>query len=149
MEITLSIIAIAISVVSGGFALYTFFWTAQRDKRRDTLDAYNTLQNEAFDKLNLLRPSDIQAFAEKPTSEEYKTISGYIARIEHFCAGVNLGIYDRETVYELAHGYLDSKTILSRINPMIAKKHRNTEHDYYANIHTVLEWMKKKSEETP
>ena len=51
MEAVLSIIAIVISVVSGGFALYTFLWTAQRDRKQATLEAYNRLQNEVFDKL--------------------------------------------------------------------------------------------------
>lgn len=76
-------------------------------------------------------------------SPEYKTASGYIARLEHFCAGVNLGIYDRKTVYTLANGYLDSNVILSRINPIIEKKHRTAEKDYYENIHMVLAWMQK------
>lgn len=148
METALSVIAIVISVISGGFALYTFFWTARRDRKQATLEAYNTLQNEAFDKLNLLMPADIQEITKHPTSKEYKEISGYIARIEHFCVGVNMGIYDRETVYQLAHGYMDSKVIVDRITPIIEKKHRNADHDYYENIHKVLDWMKKKSGDT-
>ena len=83
--------------------------------------------------------------AKHPTSKEYKEISGYIARIEHFCVGVNMKIYDRETVYQLAHGYLDGNGILDRINPIIARKNRNADTDYYENIHRVLNWMKQKS----
>ena len=143
METTLSIIAIIISVGSGLFAFYTFFWTAQRDRKQATLDAYNVLQNEVFDKINLLMPSEIKEIVKNRRSEEYKEISSYIARLEHFCVGVNTGIYDRDTVYKLAHGYLDSNTIRSRIDPIIEKKHIKAEEDYYENIHTVLDWMDK------
>ena len=48
METALSIIAMIISVISGGFALYTFFWTAARDRQQATLDAYNQLQQQAW-----------------------------------------------------------------------------------------------------
>ena len=81
-----------------------------------------------------------------PQSKAYKTISGYIARIELFSAGVNLGIYDRKTVYTLANGYLDDKAIRSRIDPIIEKKHRHADKDYYENIHKVLAWMEKENE---
>ena len=134
METTLSVMAIVISVLSGVFALYTFFWTVRRDRKQATLDAYNQLQDQAFDKLNLYSPAAIREIAEEPKSEEYKIISGYIARIEHFCVGVNQNIYDRKTVYALAHGYLDGNMLQSRIEPIIEKKHINATEDYYENI---------------
>ena len=89
METVLSIIAIIISVISGGFALYTFFWTATRDRKQATLDAYNRLQNEALDNINLYSPQRIAGIIENPRSEEFKKLGAYIARIEHFCVGVN------------------------------------------------------------
>ena len=143
METTLSVMAIVISVLSGVFALYTFFWTVRRDRKQATLDAYNQLQDQAFDKLNLYSPAAIRKIAEEPKSEEYKIISGYIARIEHFCVGVNQNIYDRKTVYALAHGYLDGNMLQSRIEPIIEKKHINATEDYYENIHTIIQWMKR------
>ena len=144
METILSIIAIVISVISGGFALYTFFWTAARDRQQATLDAYNQLQEQALDHLNYYMPAQIGEIAKDPRSEEYKKISAYIARIEHFCVGVNQKIYDRKTVYELAHGYLDGG-IKKRIEPIIERKNRFS-HDYYANIHKVYAWMEAETE---
>ena len=143
METTLSVMAIVISMLSCVFALYTFFWTVRRDRKQATLDAYNQLQDQAFDKLNLYSPAAIRKIAEEPKSEEYKIISGYIARIEHFCVGVNQNIYDRKTVYALAHGYLDGNMLQSRIEPIIEKKHINATEDYYENIHTIIQWMKQ------
>ncbi len=147
-ETTIPMIALALSVVSIVFTAVTFFWTVRRDKKQATLDAYLRLQNESFDPLNLLAPAEIRRIAASPTSADYKKVSGYIARIEHFCVGVNTDIYDKDVVYELAHGYLDAPVILSRIEPIIEKKLRRADQDYYRNIHEVLRWMKQKSGET-
>lgn len=141
METILSVVAIVISVISGGFSLYTFVWTAQRDRKQATLDAYNQLQEQALDYLNYYMPAAVVEIAKNPRSEKYKKISAYIARIEHFCVGVNQKIYDRKTVYELAEGYLD-KGIRSRIEPIIDRKNRG-DRDFYENIHKVYKWMEE------
>ena len=146
METILSIIAIVLSVISGGFSLYSFVWTARRDRKQATLDAYNQLQEQAFDKLNTYAPAAIREVAKDSKSEEYKTVSGYIARIEHFCVGVNQNIYDRRTVYALAHGYLDGQVLKRRMEPIIDKKQIGASEDYYENIHAVLSWMEKESQ---
>ena len=143
METILSIIAIVLSVISGGFSLYSFVWTAQRDRKQATLDAYNQLQEQSLDHLNYYRPDRIAQIAQNPRSEEYKQISGYIARIEHFCVGVNQNIYDRKIVYELAEGYLDG-AIKTRIEPIIEKKNMFGSVDYYENIHRVYAWMENR-----
>ena len=142
MENLLSVIAIVLSLVSGGFSLYSFFWTARRDRRQSTLDAYNQLQCQALDHLNYYTPSQIKEIAKKPRSDEYKRISAYIARIEHFCVGVNENIYDKKTVYKLADDYLDG-AIKSRIEPIIERKNFGDK-DYYENIHQFYAWMDQK-----
>ncbi len=76
--------------------------------------------------------------------DEIKELSGYLARIEHFCVGVNQNIYDWETIYALAHGYLDGNQILSRISPIIDRKNRSGV-DYYENIRVVLNRMNEKT----
>ena len=139
METTLSIAAFAVSLLSSAFALYTFIWTRQRDRKQATLEAYNRLQEQVLDDLNHYMPKDMEEIAKNPRSEAYRRVSTYLARIEHFCVGVNQKIYDRGIVYELAHGYLDG-AIKSRITPLIEKKNRSG-HDYYANIHWVYAWM--------
>lgn len=143
METILSVIAIVISVLTGGFAAYTFYWTARRDRQQATLDAYNQLQKQALDHLNYYMPTQIKEIAKNPRSEEYKKISAYVARIEHFCVGVNQDIYDRETVYALARDYLDG-SIKYRIEPIIDRKNHNSDEDYYENIHEVYDWLAKR-----
>ena len=145
METTLSVVAIVLSVISGGFSFYTFIWTTRRDRKQATLDAYNQLQEQALDHLNYYRPTEIIEIAKNPRSEEYKKLSAYIARIEHFCVGVTQNIYDRKTVYELAHGYFDG-AVRDRIDPIIEKKNQNGT-DYYENIHSVYDWMRSETRE--
>ena len=144
METILSIIAIVLSVISGGFAFYTFIWTASRDRKQATLDAYNQLQEQALDHLNYYRPAEIADIAEDPRSQAYKEVSGYIARIEHFCVGVTQKIYDRKTVYKLAHGYFDG-AVRDRIEPIIERKNQSGI-DYYGNIHSVYGWMEEETQ---
>ena len=147
METILSIMAIIISVASGGFAFYTFLWTAKRDRKQATLEAYNRLQNEVFDKLNLYKPSEIRDICEDSTTEEYKKVSGYLARIEHFCVGVNTKIYDRKTFYALAHGYFDGHQLRKRIEPLmdIKNQSKNSKEVFYNDTKSVLLWMDKKA----
>lgn len=132
-------------MITGIFALGTFFWTASRDRKQATLDAYNALQEQALDHLNHYMPKAMEEIAKQPRSDEYKTVSAYVARIEHFCVGVNRRIYDRKVVYDLAHGHLDG-AIKNRIAPLIEKKNKN-DHDYYANIHRVYAWMEKRTKQ--
>ena len=133
-------------MASGIFTFYTFRWTAARDRRQATLEAYNRLQAEVFDRLNTYPPAAIREMCQHTRSEEYKTVSGYLARIEHFCVGINQKIYDRETFYALAHGYFDAQ-IRDRIQPMIDKKNvrNNRAKQYYNDTLQVLAWMDGKS----
>ena len=141
---TVDLITITFSVIAAIFSLITYRNSIVHDRQKATLDAYNQLQEQALDHLNYYRLDEIADIAENSRSQEYKEISSYIARIEHFCVGVNQKIYDRKTVYELANGYLDSG-IKKRIEPIIERKNRFG-HDYYANIHQVYDWMEKETE---
>ncbi len=144
MEICLSAIACIISLLSLFLTLYTFHWTVRRDQKQNTLDAYNQLQCQALDYINLYKPSQIGEIAQNPRSDEYKKLGSYVARIEHFCVGVNQKIYDANVVYELAHGYFDG-SLKRRIKPIIDCKNQSGE-DYYANIHAVYAWMERETQ---
>lgn len=113
-----------------------------RQKKQATIDAYNLLQCQVLDKLNAYRPADIKGIVNDRNSEDYRKLSGYLARIEHFCVGLTNGIYDYETFYALAHGYFDSEKgmLMSRILPIVEKKSGNVETDYFENLHAV--WKK-------
>ena len=138
------VITIAFSVIAAVFSLITYRKSIVHDRQQATLDAYNQLQEQALDHLNYYVPTQVAEIAKDPRSDAYKKVSAYIARIEHFCVGVNQKIYDQKTVYELAHGYFDGG-LKVRIEPVIDGKNRFGE-DYYANIHAVYAWMEKETE---
>ena len=141
----ISIISVLTAVVSFTFSLFTYRKSVLHDRKQATLDAYNLLQEQALDKISSYFPAEIAEIAKHRSSEEYKTISRYIARIEHFCVGVNHNIYDREIVYELAHGFLDG-AIKNRISPILNSKSFNkSDEDFYSNIKSVLLWMEQKA----
>ena len=148
METTLSIIAIVISVISGGFALYTFAWTAQRDRKQATLDAYNILQEQALDELNQYTGTEIKRIIEEKNKDEYRRLSSCLARLEHFSVGVNTRIYDRKTVYELAHGFLDVG-IWYKLQPMLEEKQKGKHENYYQNYCDLVKWMKTQKKDIP
>ena len=141
LETLLSIVAIVLSVVSGCFAFYTFEWTARRDRKQATLDAYNVLQEQALDKLNEYSGTEIKRIIEQKDKNKYREISQYLARIEHFAVGVNTGIYDRTIVYEIAHGYLDI-AIWHKLQPVLEQKHKGEE-EFYHNYRELVAWLQR------
>jgi hypothetical protein len=148
VSLVISVISICLAVGSAAFTLVTYIRTVRHDRKQATLEAFNRLQAEVFDPLNKIQPKEIAELAQHPRSEDYKTVSGYLARLEHFCVGVRQNIYDKKTVYELAHGYLDGNVIKRRIEPFLEQKNKHAEEDedYYANTRAVLRWMDKESE---
>ena len=137
------IITIISSVSAAIFAWGTYRKGLKHDRKQDTLDAYNQLQEQALDKLYLIDIAEMKEIAKNSRNERYKEISTYIARIEHFCVGVNSEIYDRKTVYNLAHGFLDG-TILKRIEPIINIKNFDGK-EYYDNTKKVIAWMNEET----
>ena len=128
-------LSIIIALIALVFSVYTYRKSVVHERKKATLDAYNRLQNEALDNINLYSPQRIAGIIENPRSEEFKKLGAYIARIEHFCVGVNKEIYDKEIVYELAHGYFDGG-LRTRIEPVINLKNKYGS-DFYENIHKV------------
>ena len=135
-------ITLFLSIIATVFSVVTYRNSIIHDRRQATLDAYNQLQEQALDHLNYYMPSEIVEIAKNPRSEEYKKVSSYVARVEHFCVGVNQKIYDSETVYALAKDYLDG-VIRARIEPIIDRKNKFGSDNYYENIHRVYDWKEK------
>ena len=133
-----------VAVVSVVFSIITYRKAVVHDRKQATLEAFNRLQTEAFDHINLMSPANIREICEDPKCETYKILSGYVARIEHFAVGVKQRIYDWKVVYELSHGFID-KSIRSRIDIVIDEKNKNSDTDYYRNIHELYIRMEKET----
>lgn len=143
--------AIFVAVYEAKLTSRQYKFEKEHDKKKDTLDAYNHLQEETFDILYVkYSPSKIQEIVQnrrkKEFYEEYKELGTYVARIEHFCVGVVLEIYDWRTVYELSHGFLDG-SIKRRIDPVIEFKESFAEDDPYENIRKVYQMMSEETNE--
>lgn len=93
-------------------------------------------------------PSKIREIAkhcdEPEYSHDYHVLGTLLARIEHFCVGVNTEVYDWQTVYELSHGFFD-KTVRYRISPLIERKEGFFGTDPYENTKNVFEKMEAES----
>ena len=90
----IEVVSLSVTAVSVLFGIYTYYQDYSRKKKIDTLEAYQLLQKTVLDPINKWLPSKIRSATEDKTSDDYKTLSGYLAEIERFCIGVNKGIYD-------------------------------------------------------
>ncbi len=146
-NIIVAVVAAVLSLVSIIFSIYTYSKALIHDRKQATLDAYLLLQDSALDSLNHIGIAELKEILKEPRSSRYKDVSGYVARIEHFCVGVNTGIYDKQTVYALAHGYLDMGVMNTRIVLILDRKKEMAGKEYYENIRAVIKWMKEKNKE--
>ncbi|MBQ7761403.1 MAG: DUF4760 domain-containing protein [Clostridia bacterium] len=138
----INIISLILAIVSIGFSILTYVLSVLHEKKKATLDAYNILQEQALDTINRYQPKDIKDISGDVKSQEYKKISTILARIEHFCVGVNSRIYDKKTVKLLAGRYLVS--LYGKLKPMIMKKREiNTFDKHYNEFEKLAEELEK------
>ena len=145
MEVIISWVAAVVSVGSLIVSIYTVVWTRLHDRKQATLRAVTKLQTEVFDHINDYTPDRINEICADHKSEEYKVITGYFARLEHFCVGVVEKVYDEKTFYKLTHGYFDGPRMRERLNAIFKAKNHTGSNDFYKNTRTVLERMDKRS----
>jgi hypothetical protein len=171
MELLIAAIAMFVSLVSIFISVVIYYKGIHREQKQATLDAINVLQEQVFDKLNQYTFAEIReicnswkrAIEEKQNKketeqkglseeesqqrekyfEEYRKLSGYLARIEHFALGVNSEIYDANIAERAATSYL-VMLYRGKLKPLIEVKHSgkgNTE--YYAEFRKLIERIEK------
>ena len=133
-------VTVLISIVSLCFSLFTWYRALIHDRKKDTLDAFNVLQQQALDPLQSYTRAHIREIAGDARSEEYRIVSTYLARIEHFCVGAVQKVYDQRTVWELSEGFLN-RGIYEKPKPII--EHKNQQKNYYQNFLTVVQKMNR------
>jgi len=139
------IVSLVFSAAAVVFSVFTYWSNIIHDRKQATLNAYNQLQEQALDKLYVYMPRELKEIVKNRRTEEYKVISSYVARVEHFAVGVNQKIYDLDTVYELSHGFLDGG-IRSRIGIIIERKGEDFQEEFYQNIKMLYKKMDKRTE---
>ncbi len=138
----INITSLILALGSVAFSVFTYISSILHDRKQATLDAYNVLQNQVLDNLNTYKICDIKKIAEDYHSDEYKKISVMIARIEHFCVGVNTKIYDKKTVKRLAGRYIIG--IYEKLEPIIIKKRQLNKSDkHYDEFEKLTIKLKK------
>lgn len=165
MEFVMSILAIIISIISVVVSVVIYCVGVRRDKKQATLDAINVVQEQVFDKVNQYTYAEIneicikwkEIISEKTEKvltleekekrnyyiNEYRLLSGYLARIEHFALGVNTGIYDANVAERAATLYL-SQLYRGKLKPLIeVKQFGNTKLEYYAEFRKLTEKIEK------
>ena len=171
MELTISILAFIVSFATFLFSVLVTYRGEQREKEQATLDALNILQEQVFDNLNEYTFGEIKNIAEQWSAsieaknkfvenndfweshheydsvvDEYRKISGYLARIEHFALGVNTGIYDAKVTERAATTYF--VMLFKKLQPILAVKNggsvRDTElkNSFHTEFLTLVERIK-------
>ena len=137
----LSLLALGVSVFSVASSTVVYVTGRQRERRTATLNAFNVLQEQVLDHLNLYTRKRVEEISASPRSEEYKLLSGYLARLEHFAVGINTGIYDVQVVKRLAGRYLCG--LQDKIDPLIQKKRQlNQTAKHYDELEAMLNQMR-------
>lgn len=136
----IDVISLVFSLCAAGFSVFTYWSNIVHDRKQATLDAYNQLQEQALDKLYVYMPKHLKEIVKNRRTEEYKLLSSYVARVEHFAVGVNKKIYDLDTVYELSHGFLDGG-IRVRIEILIGRKDEGFDEEFYQNVRLLYKKM--------
>jgi hypothetical protein len=136
----IDVISLVFSLCAAGFSVFTYWSNIVHDRKQATLEAYNQLQEQALDKLYVYMPKHLKEIVRNRRTEEYKLLSSYVARVEHFAVGVNKKIYDLDTVYELSHGFLDGG-IRTRIEILIGRKDEDFDEEFYQNVKLLYKKM--------
>ena len=120
LTIILSALSLALSVVSLIYSIRVHKDSVIHDTKQLTLDAFNQLQEQVLDRLNSYTKPCIAEISKDPQSAEYKELSVLMARIEHFCVGVNSSLYDLDIIKRMAGRYFIN--VYEKLLPMITKK---------------------------
>lgn len=176
MELTISILAFIVSFATFLFSVLVTYMGEQREKKQATLDALNILQEQVFDNLNGYTFGEIKNIAEQWSAsieaknkfvennegtaedfweshheydsvvDEYRKISGYLARIEHFALGVNTGIYDAKVTERAATTYF--VMLFKKLQPILVVKNGGSVRDielknsFHTEFSTLVERIK-------
>lgn len=137
-------IALIISFVALIFSVITFLFNAIHEKKKDTLDAFSALQSNALDGLYYYTKGQIKEISKSSNrAVEYKELSLYLSRIEHFCVGIRNGVYNKKIVNKLAGKHL--VPLYDKLTPLIEAKRRVPDAgDTYKNFEEVVRPWKEK-----
>lgn len=101
MSEKIDLLALVVALFAFILSLVQFVRESSRQKKESTLDAYNELQKDVFDKLNKLNGP----ICAKRGTVKWDVCTDFLAKIERFSVGVNTGIYSIYVLNRLAGGF--------------------------------------------
>jgi len=120
IESITELISLLIALAALTISIFTYRQNVIHNRRINTLNAFNVLQEQVLDSLYRYTATEIIEISQHPKAERYKEISVFLARVEHFCVGVNTGVYDKDMVRSLAGKHLVE--LFKKLRPVIDKK---------------------------
>lgn len=148
----ISLIALVISLLSSAFSVYTFYSSKKQQRKCDTIEAFNRMQEQVLDKLVSYPKKDvntlIECIDEAHAKECYDDFRAMISKIEHFAVGVNTGVYDFNTADQLGGVHL--YFLYKKVQPIILKARegqQNDEKPYYCEFEKMIKKFRENHSE--
>lgn len=152
LAIIVAIVGIAAdiaTVVTIFWAVHTYHKDNERKAKQDTIEAYNAIYRSAISEICDM---DAKLFnkdgdALKVKTSAHNEVTDDLVEVESFCIGVNSGIYDFDTFYQLAHGTFDSKNkgFRDRASKVINVKKSIYGRGYHDNIEKTWALMDERT----
>lgn len=134
------VLPIVISILAMIISLWHHFTDDRRSRKKDTLDAYNDLQENVFDELNQIRAKHPELSPDRNTDYR-KSVMSSLARIERFSVGVNSGIYDIKVLKRCGGNYFIRMYMFLEV---IIDDKRSEKNDLGGNHYHEFESVKNK-----
>lgn len=139
------IAALAISVIAAGFSIGSFFSERNRVRKEATIHAFEDLEKEVFlqeDYVSAPAGAKKEAEERRP-GRAWRRGTELLAKIEHFCVGVQVGAFDLKTLNRLAGGYFIKQ--YENWKPIIEQKRLDDKSmRHYNEFEEVVNDLKKK-----
>lgn len=113
-------------------------------RKEGYIRCFSALQSNALDGLYYYTKGQIKEISKSSNrAAEYKELSLYLSRIEHFCVGIRNGVYNKKIVNKLASKHL--VPLYDKLTPLIEVKRRVPDAgDTYKNFEEVVRPWKEK-----
>lgn len=137
---TIDIIAVILSTLALLFSIVQFSRDSLRQQKESTLNAYNALQYDAFEKLN--KYVDMSTIEYQ--SDAWEEITICLAQIENFSVGINTGIYSLKILNRLGGAFFIRQ--FEKLTPVInLKREKNVSPgSHYDEFEKTVEMLRKR-----
>lgn len=136
----MDIVALLVSILALLFSIVQFARDSSRKKKESTLNAYNALQYDTFEKLN--KYVDMSTIEYQ--SDAWEKITICLAQIENFSVGINTGIYSLKILNRLGGAFFIRQ--FEKLMPVIKlKREKNVSPgSHYDEFEKTVEMLRKR-----